>query len=72
MLIPTDGLWRGVIYGLEPPVVLLMSAARNAEAMRANPFFADAPPPLAFTAWAIAWVGLVLLAGIALFRRREL
>jgi LPXTG-motif cell wall-anchored protein len=40
--------------------------------MRANPFFADAPPPLAFTAWAIAWVGLVLLAGIALFRRREL
>ena len=72
VLIPTDGLWRGVIYGLEPPVVLLMSAARNAEAMRANPFFADAPPPLAFTAWAVAWVVLVLLAGIALFRRREL
>ena len=72
VLIPTDGLWRGVIYGLEPPVVLLMSAARNAEAMRANPFFADAPPPLAFTAWAVAWVALVLLAGIALFRRREL
>jgi ABC-type transport system involved in multi-copper enzyme maturation permease subunit len=72
VLIPTDGLWRGVIYGLEPPVVLLMSAGRNTEAMRANPFFADAPPPLAFTAWAVAWVALVLLAGMALFRRREL
>ena len=72
VLIPTDGLWRGVVYSLEPPVVLLMSAARNAEAMRANPFFADAPPPLAFTAWAVAWVAMVLLAGIALFRRREL
>jgi ABC-type transport system involved in multi-copper enzyme maturation permease subunit len=72
VLIPTDGLWRGVIYGLEPPVVLLLSAARNAEAMRLSPFFADAPPPLAFTAWSFAWIALVLLAGIALFRRREL
>ena len=36
-LLPTDGLWRGVIYGLEPPLVLLMSVGRTAEA---NPFFA--------------------------------
>ena len=72
VLIPTDGLWRGVIYGLEPPAVLLLSAGRNAEAMRANPFFAAAPPPAAFTAWAVVWVALVLLGGIALFRRREL
>ena len=28
ILIPTDGLWRGVIYGLEPPLVLLAAAAR--------------------------------------------
>ena len=72
ILIPTDGLWRGVIYGLEPPLVILASVGRSAEAMRANPFFADAPPPAAFSLWAVAWVGLVLLAGIALFRRREL
>ena len=26
ILIPTDGLWRGVIYGLEPPLVLLIAA----------------------------------------------
>ena len=36
-LLPTDGLWRGVIFGLEPPLVLLMSVGRTAEA---NPFFA--------------------------------
>ena len=28
ILIPTDGLWRGVIYGLEPPLVLLSSRPR--------------------------------------------
>jgi ABC-type transport system involved in multi-copper enzyme maturation permease subunit len=72
VLVPTDGLWRGVIYGLEPPLVLLASVSRNTEALRANPFFADAPPPAAFVAWSVVWVGLVLAAGIALFRRREL
>jgi hypothetical protein len=61
-----------VIYGLEPPVVLLVAAGRNATAMQANPFFASSPPPLAFIAWSVAWVLLVLGAGIVLFRRREL
>ena len=45
VLLPTDGLWRGVIYGLEPPLVLLVAAGRSPEAMAANPFFASAPPP---------------------------
>lgn len=73
LIIPTDGLWRGVIYGLEPPLLVLASAtSRSAEAMRANPFFADAPPPAAFVAWSVAWVALVLLAGVAAFRRREI
>jgi ABC-2 type transport system permease protein len=72
VLLPTDGLWRGVIYGLEPPLVLLVSAGRNAQAMQANPFFADTPPPLAFVAWSVVWLALVLAAGVLLFRRREL
>lgn len=72
VLLPTDGLWRGVIYGLEPPVVVLMAAGRSAQAMEANPFFASTPPPLAFVAWSAAWVLLVLAGGILLFRRREL
>lgn len=71
-LLPTDGLWRGVIYGLEPPLVVLMAAGRDTQAMQANPFFASAPPPLPFVLWSAAWTLLVLVAGIALFRRREL
>ena len=72
ILLPSDGLWRGVIYGLEPPVVLFVAAGRNATAMQANPFFASSPPPFAFIAWSVAWVVLVLGVGIVLFRRREL
>jgi len=71
ILLPTDGLWRGVIYGLEPPLILLVTTTR-AQALQANPFFAGEPPPAAFVAWSVAWVVLVLGAGIALFRRREL
>lgn len=72
VLLPMDGLWRGVIYGLEPPVVLLMATGRNGQALEANPFFASAPPPLAFVVWSVAWLALVLAAGVWLFRRREL
>ncbi|HEX5827949.1 MAG TPA: ABC transporter permease subunit [Candidatus Limnocylindrales bacterium] len=72
VLLPTDGLWRGVIYGLEPPLVLLLAAGRNTEAIAANPFYAAAPPPLAFVVWSVAWVAGVLGLGILLFRRREL
>jgi ABC-type transport system involved in multi-copper enzyme maturation permease subunit len=72
VLLPTDGLWRGVIYGLEPPAILLLAAGRDTEVMAANPFFAEIPPPPAFIAWSVAWVVLVLGAGVALFRRREL
>ena len=74
VLMPTDGLWRGVIYGLEPPVVLLaaVSAGRSAQALEANPFFASAPPPLAFDLWAVVWVVLVLAVAVRLFSRREL
>ena len=45
-LLPTDGLWRGVIYGLEPPLVVLIAAGREPDLVHANPFYAEAPPPL--------------------------
>ncbi|HEU0244881.1 MAG TPA: ABC transporter permease subunit [Candidatus Limnocylindrales bacterium] len=70
VIIPTDGLWRGVIYGLEPPAVILLAAGTRVSA--ANPFYAGEPPPAAFVAWSVVWVLLVLAGGIALFRRREL
>ena len=36
-LLPTDGLWRGVVYGLEPPAVILLAAGTRVSA--ANPFY---------------------------------
>ena len=73
VLVPTDALWRGVVYGLEPPLaVLLARGMGSSEARQANPFFADAPPSAAMTAWSVAWIVIVLAAGAWAFRRRQL
>jgi len=69
-LLPTDGLWRGVIYGLEPPIVI--AAARDQPLAEANPFFAATPPDPALLAWAVAWVVIVLAVAAISLRRREL
>jgi ABC-type transport system involved in multi-copper enzyme maturation permease subunit len=71
-ILPSDGLWRGVVYGLEPPFVVLLAAGRTQQIAEANPFYASTPPPLAFVVWSVIWVGLVL--GIAgwWFERRDL
>lgn len=71
-ILPSDGLWRGVIYGLEPPLVLLMAAGEAPELANANPFYAPAPPPLTFVIWSIAWIGLVLGVAAWWFERRDL
>ena len=71
-ILPTDGLWRGVIYGLEPPLVVLIAAGRAPDLVHANPFYAEMPPPLVFVAWSIAWMALVLGAATWWFERRDL
>ena len=71
LLFPTDGLWRGVIYGLEPSQVVV-ATEQGGRVAQSNPFFADAPPPMAFIVWCVVWVVLVLALGAWLFRRREL
>ena len=70
VLVPTDGLWRGVVFGLEPPLAILLALGRQVR--EANPFYADQPPAVPFILWSIAWVVIVLAAAIAAFRRREL
>jgi ABC-type transport system involved in multi-copper enzyme maturation permease subunit len=71
-ILPTDGLWRGVIYGLEPPLVVLIAAGRAPALANANPFYATEPPALAFVIWSIVWMGLVLGAATWWFERRDL
>jgi ABC-type transport system involved in multi-copper enzyme maturation permease subunit len=71
-LFPSDGLWRGVIYGLEPPVVVLLAAGSLPRFADANPFYAAAPPALPFVIWSIIWMALVLGAASVRFERRDL
>ena len=71
-ILPTDGLWRGVIYGLEPPLVVLIAAGRAPALANANPFYATETPAPIFVIWSIVWMALVLGAATWWFERRDL
>ncbi len=71
-LFPSDGLWRGVIYGLEPSLLVLVASGRAGNIANANPFYATTPPPLPFVIWSIVWMALVLGAATWWFDRRDL
>lgn len=71
LLLPTDGMWRGAVWALEPDAVIAATRAVPAPALAANPFFAAAPPPFPFIAWALGWVAVVLALAVWSFRARE-
>jgi ABC-2 type transport system permease protein len=71
LLLPTDGLWRGAVYAMEPASVI--ATLRAAGPLTAsNPFGATDGPAPAFLAWTLVWfagmVGLMLWS----FRTREI
>ncbi|MBC5828761.1 MAG: ABC transporter permease [Candidatus Eremiobacteraeota bacterium] len=69
LLIPTDGLWRGAIYNLEPAAMLAASASAPGSM---GPFSVVGPPAPAFLLWCACWIVAVLATGIALFRKRDI
>jgi ABC-type transport system involved in multi-copper enzyme maturation permease subunit len=71
LLLPTDGLWRGAVFAMEPDTVLATLRAGGAIAS-ANPFAAAEPPPIQFLAWVVIWFGVMLSLSIWSFRTREL
>jgi ABC-type transport system involved in multi-copper enzyme maturation permease subunit len=71
-LLPSDGLWRGAIYSLEPPLVVLTAVGRGGPAADANPFFASSLPSAPFLLWSAAWIVLVLAAAALSLSRRDL
>jgi ABC-type transport system involved in multi-copper enzyme maturation permease subunit len=71
LLLPTDGLWRGAVYAMEPDAFLAALRAAGTVA-RANPFAAVDPPPLQFLAWVVVWFALMLSLSIWSFRTREI
>jgi ABC-type transport system involved in multi-copper enzyme maturation permease subunit len=64
VLLPTDLLWRGTVFALEPPAVILAAAGIPGRAAVANPFYADAPLSpaqlLAVGVWLVAVLGLAI------------
>lgn len=71
LLIPTDGLWHGAVFYLEPSEILNLARAAG-RARAGNPFYAEDPLPVSYIAWVVAW--LIAVLGIAnwSFARRDL
>ena len=71
ILRPSDGLWRGAIYAMEPDTYL--AALRAAGTFgRANPFAAVDPPPGEFLVWVAVWFAIILGTSVWSFRTREI
>ncbi|MBV9149631.1 MAG: ABC transporter permease [Candidatus Eremiobacteraeota bacterium] len=68
LVVPSDGLWRGAAFALEPAAMVGLGGA----VQRGNPFIALAPPTYAYLAWSAAWAIAFVIATIALFARRDL
>lgn len=71
LILPTDGLWRGAVYALEPAAVLAGSLGAG-PAAAANPFYAAAPPPAAYLVWCALWLAAMLALAVWSFSRREI
>ncbi|HZV51210.1 MAG TPA: ABC transporter permease subunit [Candidatus Dormibacteraeota bacterium] len=60
LLLPTDGLWRGAVYAMEPAAVIA-GLQEAGPAVAASPFSVAHPPPPALLAWTVVWF-LAMLA----------
>ena len=70
LILPSDGLWRGAIWSLEPAAVIATTVA-SGRAAASNPFFAGQAPSAAYLAWCALWMLLVLVLALLSFRARE-
>lgn len=70
LLLPTDALWRGSIFNLEPAFYRALFGATTAGG--GNPFFVQRPPSVAFLAWTAVWMVAVLGIATWSFGRREI
>lgn len=71
MVLPSDGLWRGAVFSLQP-AVLAAAFASGGPAVAASPFAAAAPPAAGYLLWCAVWVGGVLTLAMWSFHSREI
>ncbi|MFI5285886.1 MAG: ABC transporter permease [Candidatus Dormibacteria bacterium] len=69
LLLPTDALWRGSVYELEPVLYRTVLGATTERA--GNPFFVQSPPSPAFLGWTLCWVVAMVAFTTWSLHRRE-
>lgn len=69
--LPSDGLWRGALFDMEPDHLLELARATG-PAARLNPFLADMSSSGGYLAWCCAWVVGVIALTIVSLNRREI
>jgi hypothetical protein len=70
-VLPTDGLWHGAIYYLEPQSLIVQRVAQGPGA-GADPFLSLAPPSAAYLIWVAVWFLAVMAIALFSFEYREL
>jgi ABC-type transport system involved in multi-copper enzyme maturation permease subunit len=68
LLLPSDALWRGASFYLEPPSMLAALGATRG----GIPFFSVVPPAPALIWWSLGYVLVVLAGAVLAFRARDL
>ncbi|PYE52875.1 ABC transporter permease [Deinococcus yavapaiensis] len=68
-VMPSDALWKGASYYLQPQEFLQFGDATRGGG---NPFIGTAPPEPALIVWAAVYVVLALILALLIFRRRDL
>ncbi len=69
-IVPTDGLWHGAIYYLEPHWFITGSLRSIGD--RGDPFFASSAPSAGYLVFFVCWFAAVLAIGAIGFERKEL
>jgi hypothetical protein len=70
-VIPSDGLWHGAVFSLEPDFILALGKGAG-RAASGNPFLATSAQPVAYLVWVAVWLaGLLVMAGWS-FGQRDL
>ena len=70
LLLPTDALWRGAVYSMEPATVLAVARAAPPGAS-ANPFLAREGQPVEMLLWIGFWFLAVIALSVWSFRTKE-
>jgi ABC-type transport system involved in multi-copper enzyme maturation permease subunit len=70
LILPTDGMWRGGVWALEP-ASMIATFRQAGPAAAGFPFFVPDPPETIYIVWTIGWIVVVLGIAIWLFERRE-